>query len=122
MQPSLTEQLDSLDEQIHRLVTQRKALADHIKQIKEASKRGKMFHAMLYKSHQLRNSCKVREYINTKLLHWKNHLPPLYFPLTLDALPESISPHCNAFEVQIFFMEAFDAFQRDWDRLHAGRE
>jgi hypothetical protein len=111
------ELLSTLDEQIHTLVNERKALAVWIERAEEARKRGKMFHCMLTKAHKLRNSFTVRDYINTKLLAWKEHLSPSHFPLTLDALPESVSADWNNYEVQIFFMEAFDAFERDWDRL-----
>ena len=114
------QQLSALDEQIYKLVNQRKALADWIGQSEEARKRGNMFYNMLIKAQKIRHSFTVIDYLNTKLLAWKQHLPSSYFPLTLDALPQSVSEDWNHHEVQIFFLETFDAFERDWDRLNAG--
>jgi len=118
--PTAIEQLSALDQEIHKLVNERKVLADWIEQSEEAIKRGRIFHCMLTNAYKLRFSVTILDYLNAKLLTWKHHLPSSHFHLTLDALPTAVSTEWNSRDVQMFFMETFDAFERDWDRLLAG--
>jgi hypothetical protein len=113
-------QLRDIDAEIEKLFAQRKEITRKIARMDELAVmrvRGNFFHEKISEVMRQKDPVKSLHDTNTKLAAWRQNLPRMHFPRTLEVMPESYPSNWTAQRAFQFFECLVQALKEDMAAL-----